>query len=250
MSDMQRLGFSLDANEGITIPMQGTRVIVKQSRGTVELRCQLEGGGEVRLPGLQDGQGFSGKKFKSLLLTDTSGLANDGYLIISDETFIDNRISGDVSIINGEKARSIAGGRFFAAAYVFSATDYPNAQLWNPSNTGKNLIVTRIDFNGNLAGTYVLMGSSTALTTNTVNEANAKIGAAAGLAQVRTENTAATLSGISLLKFFNLASLQVAAMDLTSAPIVIPPGYGAAIGMQAKTNALLCANFEWFEEAV
>lgn len=249
MSDMQRYPFNLAANESITLPVQGTRCIVKQSRGTVEVRGVLDGGGVVRLSGLQDGQGFSGKQFKSLLITDTSGLDNDGYIIVSDESFIDNRISGDVSIINGEKARSIAGGRFFAAAYVFSAGDYPNAQLWNPSTT-KNLIVTRIDFNGNLAGTYVLMGSDTALTTNTVNEANAKIGAAAGIAQVRTESTAATLSGVSLLKFFNLGSLQVAPMDLTSAPIVIPPGYGVAIGMQAKTNALLCANFEWFEEAV
>lgn len=245
MSDMQRYRFSLAAGEAVTFHSTGSYCIVKESIGTVQLRATLQGGGEVRMAGLRDGQGFEGKRFQSVLVTNDSGEANSGYILIADETFVDNRISGDVNVINGEQNRALAGGRLFGGPDAYEAAKYPYVQLWNPAASGKNLIITRVEAACSAAGDVFFYSQTTALATNQPSRLqNALAAGAVGVAQLRV-GPSATFPAPSFWRP-QMVPANTPVTLFSESPLILPPGNGWVIASNQLASRLV-GYFSWFE---
>jgi hypothetical protein len=91
------------------------------------------------------GQGVQDSPFSRLVLEDESGATNNGTILIADNAFIDDRITGEVSVIDGSSIRAKNGGAFTAHAYVTAnATLHSTCQIWNPAGSGKKLIIESI----------------------------------------------------------------------------------------------------------
>ena len=248
MSDMQRYPFSLAAGQAVQIVSTGSYCIVKESIGTVQIRATLAGGGEVRMSGLRDGQGFEGKRFQSILVTNDSGEANTGYILIADETFVDNRISGDVNVINGEQNRALAGGRLIGGPDAYEAAKYPYVQLWNPADSGKNLIVTRVEVSCSAAGDVYFYPQASALTTNQPSRLqNALAGAAAGVAQLRIQTSVSFPSPSNWRPLIVPANTPVTMFS--ESPLILPPGYGFVL-VSNQLASRLVGYYSWFEADV
>lgn len=159
------------------------------------------------------------------------------------------KLSGVVSVIDGGKARSLAGAAF--SAYVVGgavAGQYPLVQLWNPVGSGKNAVLEQIlilsttgPWNG---GMYVY---NAPLGVAGPAPMSKKAGGAAGASLTRTDNTAAPGVGVGQLGSVAGTS-SVSATYKLSEPIILPPGFGLTVVGSLGQN--VAATYEFFEEAI
>lgn len=172
-----------------------------------------------------------------------------GMLMASDSGFDSGRIAGSVEVIDGGKARTMAGSAFMGGAFCNAvASQYPVAQLWNPTGSGVNLIVEQFNLfsTSAQAGVFAVSAARRA----NLNQAGQpkKLGGANGKGELRNETLVASyVSNLSLINY----SVQLGANAKFSLrePLVIPPGQGVeAYGSSQNVN--LGANFEWFEEGI
>lgn len=159
------------------------------------------------------------------------------------------KTAGVVSIIDGEKARTLSGGSFFATPATGAVvSQFSFTQLWNPAGSGKNLIVQQLAMASPTAGQINLHSGTVAYTTDitATNAGNKRIGSAMGIATIRSQTS---VTGVTTsLKLFNIQ----ASTELTWKPagsLVVPPGFGINAQHQVA-NASLASTFEWFEENV
>lgn len=159
--------------------------------------------------------------------------------------------SSDVSVIDGEKNRTNAGGMFAVASYSGASTATWTAynQLWNPGGSGKNLIVTQLSSSMVLAGSITAGFNAVPITTLSGAVANKKAGVAVGVAQNRIDNgpVAYALSGGFLWSPFVQSNAPVT-WQIKGA-LIVPPGFGLLMSASA-TNSAITTNFEWFEEPI
>lgn len=243
MADLQRYNFAMAAGGVVLIPCTGTRFLILSSVGAVDVRMDV--GGSMR--NIEAGQGYRGRAFTGLEISDASGAANSGYILVSDDDFVDNRITGEVSIINGEKLRTLAGGRYSSAPTATAvAAQHSVVQLHNPT-ADRNLIVTAVGFAANGATQVIVYPHNVALTTD-YGSVNYLLGTAGGQGHGRSDNIAA-----EHVYNWGQNSVRAAAADdwntlALSGPIVVTPGYALNIVLRTQ-NLTLLATFEWFEEA-
>ncbi|WP_317924735.1 hypothetical protein [Cupriavidus sp. TA19] len=104
---------------------------------------------------LKPGQGFKFSEQVTRWVVFNRGTVDlSGYLMIGSGDFFDQRITGDVNVIDNGKARTLSGQSF--AGYTSdtaAAGNRSGLQLWNPAGSGKDLAVKTI---------YVGVGTSTA----------------------------------------------------------------------------------------
>lgn len=115
---LQRYPFSLAAGAVMVLAVSGTQFVVTAATGA--LSVDLDTGSEFR--GLLAGQGYKGAPFGQLVITNTSGAQNDGYIVVSDDDYIDRRITGAVTFAplgadfaNAQKTVTNASGQLLAA---------------------------------------------------------------------------------------------------------------------------------------
>lgn len=257
MSFSKIYDFTLTAGGSQRILVQGDYVRVMSSTGAVEIVTDL-----IRIGPIVAGQGQKNTPFQWVTINDKSSAGNVGTILIADSDFVDQtilgavsvngtvNISGSVSTIDGEKARTLAGGMYAGAAAIGAvAAQYANCQLWNPVGSGKNLIVVQADAGSPTASNPVYLGTTIQCATlYAYPGGNKKIaGGVANVAQLRVENRVASdpyTFGI-LKNIFVGASMT--STWLMKGAIVVPPGCGFNCS-QATANAQLNCNFEWFEE--
>lgn len=104
--------FSLAAALGAARVIQatGTRCKLIAASGPVQVRTD---GGAVY--DLLPGQGFNmpqGEAFREIFLSNGQATVNDGTLFVGDETFIDDRITGDVNVIDNSAAKTLMQTQF------------------------------------------------------------------------------------------------------------------------------------------
>lgn len=246
-TETRRYDFTLAAYGTQILNAAGRRFVIKAATGAVRVRTDT---GD-NLAGIEAGQGLAmadGQQFSRLEITDLTGAPNAGFIVISDDSFIDGRVTGEVSVIDGERARTVAGGRLMCGV-GYQAANFPQVQIWNPSSAS-NLVVTALQFNTSVSASVNVFGNATALINDVtgVRSSNALIGSSLGSAEIRTENK----TGVSM-PYGNLYALDTVAnvpypLKL-SGPIVIPPGFG--LNVIAQLNAVgLSVNGEWYEQAV
>lgn len=246
-TESRRYDFAMSAYGTFILSAVGKRFVIKSATGAVRVKTNT--GDDLN--GLEGGQGLgSDTQFSRLEITDISGAANSGYIIVSDDAFIDNRITGEVSVIDGEQARTIAQGRFFGSPSITSgAATFAIQQLWNPAASGKQLIITGLNCSTSVAGTMVIFGDTAQRLNLQANYGNGYLGGSAPSAEMRYE-----LSGgippyaLGLMASFNCQAGGTQSMPL-SGPIVVPPSAGLSI-LCNQFSSFVVSNFEWWERAV
>lgn len=234
--------FSLTAGQSKEILAEGSYYRILTSTGAVEVRRD---GGSMLGP-IYAGQGERAE-FKRLQLRDLSGAGNVGLVIIADDSFIDDRITGEVSVIDGGKSRTLAGQAFFGYANgTAAAANYMHAQLWNPAGSGKNVIVKSIGVSCATAQAVQIRTLASAMTLSGGNAANKRAGGPSSSAEVRNQVNATILGTTPLATILVTANTM---FSLTFAePVVLVPGYGLHTNATV-VNTDLPTNYEFIEEA-
>jgi hypothetical protein len=244
MKNTQVYPFSIAANGSFPIQTEGSFFRILTATGALSVIGDSFG----TVNNLLAGQGLKDMPFKRLTLVDKTGATNSGYIVVSDGNFVDDRITGEVSVIDGGKHRALSGASYIGGLYASVGAGRGAMMLRNPSAV-KNLYITQVQFSQRVAGTGIYLSSHNAnLTTNlTANISNKKFGGAASVATMWADNVAAVAIGTQ----FDFCHLPLSTPFTLkfSDPVVLTNGYGLVL--QSDTvGSELAAVFEFFEEAV
>lgn len=240
--------FTIGAYEALPLMVQGSYFKILSATGMVDVTGDTFGTVEA----LQAGQGLRGQDFRRLVVRDRSGGENMVRLLVSDDQFIDDRISGEVVVIEGNKGRSIAG-KAFTATSLFGAAGAGNVNqtaLYNPVGSGVRLVVNNIvagtSQGGQLSistGQGVPLGVSSAprkkdVSASAVNSVAVKYDAIA---------TDAALGGTVVIAL-SLAAGQSMALPIQE-PFIVREGGFLAVKTTAGSQDLI-ASVQFYEESV
>lgn len=198
---------------------------------------------------LKPGQGFKfSERVKRWVVLNKGTVPLSGYLMIGSGDFSDQRISGDVNVIDGAMSRTLGDVAFVANLYASGLEGLiRNIQLWNPVGSGRNLIVQAIVASTADAGVLRIGGRQSALSSLSATvPLSKKIGGPAGVAQLRQQDGAASLivGGNLLERTYQMGG---GAADIKlSGPIVVGPGAGLVVVGPLSGNCT--AWFEYYEE--
>jgi len=204
----------------------------------------LKPGQAFKLPESQRGMGIT------WVMKNQKGEATIlGQVLMGEGEFQDNRITGAVEVIDGGKARSLAGIAYIGMVTSNAAAgSISHLQLWNPANSVRNLVIEQI-----LSVSSVSTGIWHGVTDAAIGAGTAasitpkRIGTGyAGKAELRQAKSATQIGQVITLVN---APVSVTGTFKPNEPIVIPPGFGYLLLPQAA-NADVTATFEWYEDAV
>jgi hypothetical protein len=233
--------FNLTSGQSQTLDVSGR--FFKYKSGTGAIRVRATGGGYVDL---LPGQGVFSLNFTSLTITDKSGAANVGVLLAGEYDFRDDRITGTVEVISGEKSRVIAGNSFAGSMGIVADPTFPAmVQLFNPAASGKNVFVNKIILGGTAAGEWIVSSTTTQLATLVGTCPNKKLNGAASSAERRREARAALGNTI----FDLYATLNVPFDIVMVEPLMVPPGNGIVV-YPATVNVQNVTNFQFYEDPI
>ena len=146
--------FMLSAGGSQQLAVVGSSVKLVDSTGPIELRTDTG----VRVP-LMPGQGFRGIDFGSLTMIDKSAAQNSGKLLVISGEMTDNRIVGEVSVVDGAKSRVLSSKSIFACVpfgYTPNVGWYSSVIIFNEP-TSLKFVLNQIVIQGvvNLRGESV-----------------------------------------------------------------------------------------------
>ncbi len=233
--------FTLAAGQSQALEVSGR--FFKYKSGTGVIRVRASKGGYIDL---LPGQGVWNVDFTSLTITDKSGAANVGVLVAGEFDYRDDRITGTVEVISGEKARVIAGNSFSGSMGTSADPSFPAmVQIYNPAGSGKNVFVNRIIIGGSAAGEWIVSSTATQLATLVGVFPNKKMGGAASVSERRREARAAL--GSTIFDFY--CTLNVPFDIAMAEPLMVTPGNGIVV-YPATVNVPAVANFQFYEDPV
>lgn len=194
------------------------------------------------------GQGVEDTPFSRLVLVNNSGAMNSGTILIADNKFIDDRITGEVSVIDGGKSRVLANSAFMGADYVAASVgNFSITQLWNPVGSEKNVFIEQI-FIGCSSNTGISISKHNAELTiaGTSQPISKNISGSAGIALIKNQTNVAYLGTV-------MGSISILASTTFqykfTEPLLLNPGYGMMIN-PTNVNMDIRATFEFFEEVI
>lgn len=247
----QPYDFTLTAGGSQKLDVAGTSFKLLSSTGPVQVLANT--GARILV---NPGQGIRRFEFDSLILLDKSGAANVGQILITGSEdgaeMIDDRITGEVSVIDGAMARTLAGTAFWGSVYVPSvAGSIGVCELYNGASSAKNMIVERIGIAPvGAGGTFHIGFISGSVPGNSGN------------VPMRSKLSGAGASSSGLLYYgSNPGSVFSWIVDLyldvpgrtefiqLPEPMVIRPGLGLCVDC-GSANQAFSVNFEFFEVPV
>lgn len=171
-----------------------------------------------------------------------------GSLVIGNGQIDDNTLSGTVQVVDGGKARTLANMAYGAGGNPNGvAGQYSQLQLWNPSNSGKRLVVeSMLVWAQNGGCTFYFESSTAALATLVANGQPKLLSGNAGIGAVYTGSTATAPPAGSAIGTMPVSTGTTYSV-VPHEPYVIPPGYGLVIINNLANNSI-AGSFEWYEE--
>ncbi len=216
---------------------------IMSSTGPVEIVTD-----SYRIGPIVAGQGQKNSPFKRLVINDKSGSANIGTVLVASADFVDQTILGNVSIIDGEKSRTLSGSTFVGNASLAAlAATYSVIQLRNLSTSGKNVIVETINYSSSTAGFLAISLNAIVGATLSGNSNSKKSGGVVSICEVRTDHLAAIPNAGQI--YTGSYGASVNAVQNPKKPIVVTPGYSINV-YSGGLNTDLNAAFDFYEEAV
>jgi hypothetical protein len=223
--------FTIPANGMYPLPVNGTMFKVLSSTSTLSVAGDSFG----TLGAVLSGQGLRDAPFQLLQFTDTSGGANLVRVLVADSGFIDDRVSGEVSVIDGGKARTLAGQVCIATGNI-SLVAAKNSALgiWLPAGQTRRLIVKRAYVSSPTAQTIYALDITAALTsTSAPKSMNLNGQAYAGAALTTYDNLAAQPGGSAIVGVFQVQASQMLPIQFDE-PFTIQTGHGLAFFATAQ----------------
>jgi hypothetical protein len=245
MKSARMYDFTIPANGSFQLNVEGEYVRIMSSTGMMELVTDT-----YRIGPIAAGQGQANTPFKRLTINDKSGVGNIGVILVAVSDFVDQRITGDVSVIDGGKNRAMAGGEFSAVINTAAVpSNYSHCALWNPPGSGKNIIVEKISASCTVAGnlSWGFFNALTGLVSNG-SAASKKSGGVSSICISQGGQTLGLLAGFIYLGQLSISANNALIYEL-KAPVIVTPGYGLDI-IPSSGNAQLSATIEFFEEAI
>jgi hypothetical protein len=240
MKSARMYDFTIPANGSFQLNVEGEYVRIMSSTGTVELVTDT-----YRIGPIAAGQGQANTPFKRLTINDKSGATNVGTLLISSSDFVDQRISGEVSVIDGGKSRSLTGGAITGHMYLNAVAGlFSTCQIWNPAGSGKNIIIGQMI--GSIPGGFSLQikGANTPLPIPIIqSNGSKKIGGAVGVAIVQAQNLAVSVVNPAIFAIANGIVVRL------TEPFILSPGTGLNFGSPVVNNDA-GVDLEYFEENI
>lgn len=217
-----------------------TITVNQDSRGK---RVLLQPGQAYRMP-----NGDTGTRW---LIGNLSGEGTIvGRLVIGSGELTDNRVTGSVEVIDGDKNLTNAGLMYSGSAGSSpNASQYAVSQLWNPIGSGKNIIVKCCNFSTpNTQAAVLNIGNVEMATDVTATRSASKLSGGANSAAMVKVGLTASIPTTGFLQAYNMTANQIVTWK-ASGPLVIKPGFGFNLtGAALNTSATL--NVEWLEEVI
>jgi hypothetical protein len=222
------------------------------------------GGGDVSLlvtPGMQSGNKITllpGQAYRVaddqpipdswLVANAAGGNAIVGTLVIGNGRIDDNSIAGTVQIVDGGKARTLAGNAFMLnVSQSAVAGNESVVQLWNAVGSGKRLCVESLGVQCTSSAAQIGFGhASVVLGTFVAGGVSKLTGGAVSVAGKGWKAAQATSGATAQLGVMGVAASQTVEKKF-SEPVVILPGNGLNV-WNGNLNLDLWATFEWYEE--
>lgn len=237
--------FTMAGNGSQNIETAGR--FVKYVSGIGKIRVRFDKGGYIDL---LPGQGCTGLDFSRLTIEDRSGAGNVGVLLAGSFMFQDDRITGDVSIIDGGKNRAIANNAYMGNGTVglSGVGNVAQTSLWNKSSN-KRLILETFTMSSTTAGGCGFGECTVALPTFVRAGKNKRTGGASSVAAETRTNTTTALVGLT--ESYGDLNIQANAQFtyVFREPVVIEPGFGFSV-WHGNTNVDLRCFYEFFEDAI
>ncbi|MEV8140611.1 hypothetical protein [Pseudarthrobacter oxydans] len=240
--------FTIGAYEVLPLMVQGSYFKILSATGMVDVTGDTFGTVEA----LQAGQGLRGQDFGRLVVRDRSGGSNMVRLLIGDDQFIDDRISGEVVVIEGNKGRSIAG-KAFTATTVFGAASAGNVNqvaLYNPVGSGARLVVNNI-VAGVSQGGQLLISTGQGVPLGVSSAPRKKdVSASAGNSVAVKYDAIATDAALggTIVIALSLAAGQSMALPIQE-PFIVREGRFMAVKTTVDSQDLI-ASMQFYEESV
>jgi hypothetical protein len=243
---MAQYDINLPPNGAQTLDVSGSFFTYKGGIGPI--RVTPSSGEPVDL---LPGQGMSGLKFDRLTVKDLSGANNVGVLLAGNGAWRDERITGTVDVVDGGKARTLAGSAYSIAFGSGQAAGvYSRVALFNPPDSGKYLIVESLAMSADVANS-VNLHRGTAQLSGAVKPGMRKLinqlaqSSAATVSQDTAASTRPTEEAIWQLAVAPGAKDTWAPKE----PLIVTPGSSLLYACNLM-NVGFAASIEWFEEKI
>jgi hypothetical protein len=250
---LQQYDFTAPANQPFRLNAAGR--YIKYASGN-------NGGGDVSIVATPMGQGANqvvlvpGQALTLpqsvpgwVLSNSAEGATITGKVVVGDGKIDDPTINGTVQIIDGSKARTMAGIAYSGSGITQAAAGVVSrVQLFNPASNTNRLIVEQITPVGaSTANAMSLVFNQVALATNIEPGGIAKKAGAANSAAQINGDTSAAIGSTAAVFMWLAAQVNTSSPFRLNEPIVLPPGWGIVV-WGATANVQTGCNFEWYEE--
>lgn len=243
----ERITQTLAANQELKRAISATefRVVAALWPLTVQFMRRGQVVGEV--VGMLAGDYARGMEYDAFVVKN-GAVAQIVVLGVSRGTAGSDRITGQVEVIDGGRAKVLSGASFVAAGGVGPvAGQYSYMQLHNPAGSGKSVFVYRVSMSADQAAVSVMRKYNTALATDYGTGHSKKLGGTASLSRLRATTDVAILGAPTI--YNNFFQAQQANLVRLEEPILLTEGSGI-ITTLTLPNSALYTNFEYAEESV
>lgn len=225
MTPAKIYSFSIPAGGSFPLLVIGDYCKILTSSGALTLTGDSFG----TLGPILAGQGVEQTPFSRLVLTDNTGAVNNGTILIADNKFIDDRITGEVSVIDGGKSRTNSNSAgIVTISQLAVAGKYTHAQLWNPYGSDKNCYIEKLIFSSPTGIGIIGIRSATAPLAVLAGACPSKlITQTIQMIESRTENNVGIL-GSGLLNEY-IAGANTSTYHEFKEPWCLTPGTGLII---------------------
>lgn len=239
----------IPAGGSLPLTIEGDYFKVLEATGLFEITGDSFG----QLGSIVPGQGLQQTHFRRLTLRDLTGTQNTVRLLVAGQNFVDDRVQGDVAVIDGSKSRTISGAVFGAAPTASAvAAQLSFSQLYNPALSGKRLIVPAVSmacstsicaFQVGILGASIAGADVTATRTRSLYS-----GGAQTVAELRVNNSAGNPLAASRVAWNMVLAAGVPwRHEPKQGPYVIEPGSGLLI-VPTTGNVDTYHDYEYQEE--
>lgn len=234
--------FTLGAGGMLRLPVVGDFFKVISATGQINVNADT--GATLDL---MPGQGLREFNFNTLTITDNSGAANAGKILVGFSQMIDDRVTGEVSVVDGAAARVFSGRSFSSyCARSAGAGNMPMIQLFNPAASGVDLVVSGVALSiaAGADGWVQLRESVQNFGAAAGRVASKKLGGAASVASLTAQEAPSVVASTELFEIY--MGLMRGEYVRMNEPFVLEPGRGiVAVSTVANT---LCAAFDFYEK--
>lgn len=242
MKPAQIYTYTVPANGSVQILVEGSLFKIIASTGPVAVTGDFGTLGPILA-----GQGMKGQNSKRFAINDMSGFNNVVRILIADESFIDDRISGSVEVIDGGKNRTIANAGFVSSSVIGGTAGLVGqTAIYVPLLASKRVVINSISASLGAAG-QVFISFGLGVPAGVAQSPLSKMlgsGVAPISSKIDITNQAAVI-GTALAAFLIPAS-QNTEIRLTE-PIVINPGSYVVVGASTQ-NVTFTNLIQYFEE--